>query len=247
MIPLSDPHIPRRTFPFITIGLLAINILVFLYQFTLGEVESFQFIYKFGVIPAELTGLPQLTQVPVEAEQRVLMLDLASPIPTWATIFTSMFMHGGFLHIIGNMVFLWVFGDNIEDRLGHVRYLVFYLAAGVVAALAQVWVSQDSYTPMIGASGAIAGVLGAYLVLYPSSRVNTLIWFGIVTVIPMPAVVLIGIWAVLQLFSGLGSLGPETAGGGVAYFAHLGGFVVGIAVALLVRLFFLTRGRGELR
>ncbi|MBM3948361.1 MAG: rhomboid family intramembrane serine protease [SAR202 cluster bacterium] len=243
MIPLSDPHIARRTFPYVTIALLAINVLVFLYQFTLGELESFQFVYKFGVVPAELTGLPELTKVPVQLDQRIMLLELASPIPTWATIFTSMFMHGGFLHIIGNMVFLWVFGDNVEDRLGHVRYLVFYLAAGVAAALAQVWVSQDSYTPMVGASGAIAGVLGAYLVLYPSSRVNTLIWFGIVTVIPMPAVVLIGIWAVLQLFSGLGSLGPETAGGGVAYFAHLGGFVVGIAVALLVRLATLTQRR----
>lgn len=243
MIPLSDPHIARRTFPYVTIALLAVNVLVFLYQFTLGELESFQFIYKFGVVPAELTGLPELTKVPVQLDQRIMVLDLASPIPTWATIFTSMFMHGGFLHIIGNMVFLWVFGDNVEDRLGHVRYLVFYLAAGVAAALAQVWVSQDSYTPMVGASGAIAGVLGAYLVLYPSSRVNTLIWFGIVTVIPMPAVVLIGIWAVLQLFSGLGSLGPETAGGGVAYFAHLGGFAVGIAVALLVRLATLTQRR----
>jgi len=243
VIPLSDPHIARRTFPYVTIALLAINVLVFLYQFTLGELESFQFVYKFGVVPAELTGLPELTKVPVQLDQRIMLLELASPIPTWATIFTSMFMHGGFLHIIGNMVFLWVFGDNVEDRLGHVRYLVFYLAAGVAAALAQVWVSQDSYTPMVGASGAIAGVLGAYLVLYPSSRVNTLIWFGIVTVIPMPAVVLIGIWAVLQLFSGLGSLGPETAGGGVAYFAHLGGFVVGIAVALLVRLATLTQRR----
>lgn len=234
MIPLSDPEIRRRTFPYVTVALLVANILVFLYELTLGDLATFQFIYKFGAIPAEMTGNPQLASEPVQFGQRIIGLDLASPVPTWATIFTSMFIHSGFMHIIGNMVFLWVFGDNVEDRLGHARFLLFYLIAGVVAAWAQTWINQDSYVPMVGASGAIAGVLGAYLVFYPMSRVNTLIWFGIITTIQMPAILLIGLWALLQFFSGLGSLGPGI-GGGVAYFAHLGGFALGATVALAVR------------
>ncbi len=240
MVPLSDPDNKRRCFPYVAAALQVANVLVFLYKLTLGDLGTFQFTYKFGVIPAELTGQSPLASEPVRIGGRLTQIDLASPIPTWATMFTSMFMHSGFMHIIGNMVFLWVFGDNVEDRMGHARFLLFYLAAGLAAVWAQTLVSLGSYVPMVGASGAIAGVLGAYLVFYPRSRINTLIWFGLITVIQMPAVVLIGIWAALQFFSGVGSLGIET-GGGVAYFAHIGGFVLGAGVALAVRLLWSPR------
>ena len=235
MIPLSDPHVHRSTTPYVTYALLALNVLVFVYQFFLDDLGTFTFTYRFGVVPAELTGPGELTRVPVFVGSGVRMVDVASVVPTWATMFTSMFLHGGFMHLGGNMMFLWVFGDNVEDRFGHLRYLLFYLAAGLLAVLAQVLVSADSLTPMVGASGCIAGVLGAYLVMFPRSRVHTLIFMGIITTLEVPAVFLLGMWALLQLFNGVGSLGPEVVGGGVAYFAHIGGFVAGLGVGLLYR------------
>src|SRR4051794_1668269 len=155
------------------------------------------------------------------------MTDLAPKIdyPVWVTIFTSMFMHGGWLHIGGNMLFLWIFGDNVEDAMGHVRFLIFYLLAGVGAAAGQILVSPDALTPLIGASGAISGVLAAYLVLFPNARVRVLIFLGFfVTVLALPALVVIGFWIILQFASGYASVGPGTAQtDGVAYFAHIGG------------------------
>lgn len=234
MIPLSDPDVHRRTRPVITVTLVALNVLVFLYELSLGPTDTSAFFYRFGVIPAELAQGKEFTRI---LGPRGLTVDIASPIPAWGTVFTSMFIHGGFAHIAGNMLFLWVFGDNVEDRMGHLKYLLFYLAAGVAAVWAQVAVNPGSEVPTIGASGAIAGVLGAYFLLFPRSRITTLVIFGFITVMRLPAALLLGFWAVLQAFSGLGSLGPSAStGGGVAYFAHLGGFLLGLGTVALYRL-----------
>lgn len=171
-------------------------------------------------------------------------LDITTPFTTWGTLLTSMFIHGSWMHFIGNMVFLWVFGDNIEGRIGHVLYLLFYLGAGVAAAFAQIAIDPSSQTPTIGASGAIAGVLGAYLVLYPRSRINTLVFAFFTTVIQIPAVVLLSIWILMQFVEGVGSLGVSSQGGGVAYWAHIGGFLTGMGVFALYRLA-LTRRRAD--
>jgi len=220
MIPVSDERGPRRRFPFVNLALVAFNTGLFIYQAALGESVA-AFVLTYGLVPQELTtgrDLPPL-----------------SPLPLWMTIFTSMFLHGGWLHLGGNMLYLWVFGDNVEDRLGHLKYLLFYLACGMVAALAQIAVGPASPVPMVGASGAIAGVLGAYLVLYPGAQVRTLLIAGVLTrLVPVPAFVLIGFWALLQLFNGLASLEVETQQtGGVAYWAHVGGFSAGVLLMLL--------------
>ena len=224
MIPLGDADIQRRTFPYVTVALVLANVVVFVYQFALGDLDRQIFVLRNGLIPYELTSGEELGRV----LSNVGVVDLSSPFGTWATVFTSMFLHGGIMHIIGNMLFLWVFGGNLEDRLGHVKFLVFYLAAGFAAAMAQVGIDMESQVPMVGASGAIAGVLGAYLLLYPFSRINTLFIFIFITVVPVPAALVLGLWFVLELFKGVGSLGVETIGGGVAYFAHVGGFVAGL-------------------
>ncbi len=236
MFPLSDPDIVRRATPVLTIGFIAVNVLVFLYQLSLDEVSKFVFAYRFGVIPAEVLGGMNLESIPVRVGFTFYRADVATPIPTWGTILTSMFMHGGFMHLAGNMLYLWVFGNTLEGRMNHLVFGVFYLAAGVAAVFAQAAVGPDSMIPMVGASGAVSGILGAYLVLYPLSRINTLVVFGLVTSIRVPAYIFLGIWLLLQLFNSLGSLGPEVANtGGVAYFAHIGGFVVGLAVGALYR------------
>jgi membrane associated rhomboid family serine protease len=209
MLPISDV-IPSRTVPFVTIGLIVINVLVFLYQLMLPSELLEAFVRQYALIPAWFS---------------------------WPSVFTSMFLHAGFLHVAGNMLFLWIFGDNVEDRLGHARYLVFYLGAGVVAALAQLMIDPFSKVPMVGASGAIAGVMGAYIVLYPQSRILTavfvLIFFDIVEI---PAIFFLGLWFLMQLLSGIGSLGPTSAaGGGTAFFAHIGGFVSGLIAGLILR------------
>lgn len=208
MIPLRDV-IPSRTRPVVNIVLIALNALVFVQQLGLGADEIEGFIRRFGLVPAAFS---------------------------WTAVLTSMFVHGGFMHFAGNMLYLWIFGDNVEDRMGHGRYLVFYLLSGVGAALAQTYVAPDSPVPMVGASGAIAGVMGAYFVLYPRSRVLTLIPFPI-TVVEIPAVFLLGLWFVMQFVNGVATLGPAEAGqvvGGVAFWAHAAGFGVG---ALLVFVF----------
>ncbi|HYC58675.1 MAG TPA: rhomboid family intramembrane serine protease [Thermoanaerobaculia bacterium] len=212
MIPLRDDN-PRRTFPFITYTLVALNVLAFLWQLSLGA-NLERAIFQIAFIPARfwITGN--------------WLADLL-------TIVISMFLHGGLLHIGSNMLYLLIFGDNIEDRLGHGRYLLFYLACGFVATFAHAFFSPGSRVPAIGASGAIAGVLGAYLVLFPHARVLTLIpIFIFITLRELPAVLILGLWFVLQLFSGVGSLGVPNADqmGGVAYFAHIGGFVAGMVL-----------------
>jgi membrane associated rhomboid family serine protease len=203
VIPLRDV-IPSRTTPFVTITIIVLNALVFLYQETLPVYLQKQFVLTFALIPADFS---------------------------WVNVFTSMFMHGGWGHILGNMLYLWIFGDNVEDRMGHGRFIAFYLLCGMAAAFAQTAVNPDSMIPMVGASGAIAGVLGAYLILFPHSRVLTLIpLFIIWEVIEIPAVIVLGVWFVLQLLSGVGSLASADTGGGVAFWAHIAGFVTGMAL-----------------
>ena len=237
MIPLSDPDLRRHSIPYVVFALIAVNVVIFVYQLSLNDLDEFIFTYRFGVIPAELVGGIEFGQrlLITGAGATPIQVDLTSPIPTWSTMFSSMFLHGGFLHLAGNMVFLWVFGDNIEDRFGHLRFLAFYLVSGIAAVWAQTLINAESEIPMIGASGAIAGVLGAYLLLYPHSRITTLIFMGFIFVIRVRAVFLLGFWALLQAFSGLGSLGAA-ATGGVAYFAHLGGLAAGLAVVVAYRL-----------
>ena len=236
MIPISDPDLQRNRTPYVTWGLLVLNVLVFLYQVLLSDLDSFAFTYRFGAIPAELAGNRELGLERVDfGNGQITTLNLTSPVPTLATAFTSMFMHGGFMHIAGNMVFLWVFGDNVEDRFGHVPFLLLYAGAGATGVWAQTLMSQESIVPIIGASGAIAGVLGAYLLLFPHSRINTLLVVGFIFHLRLPAVFLLGAWGGLQLFNGLGSLGVSTNQGGVAYFAHLGGFAIGLLAIVAYR------------
>ncbi len=225
MIPLRDDN-PRRTFPFVTYSLVALNILAFLWELSLGP-NLQAALFNIAFIPARY-WLP------------------GNWIFDLMTIVVSMFLHGGLLHIGSNMLYLWIFGDNVEDRLGHGKYLLFYLLCGFAATLAHAAFSPASRVPAIGASGAIAGVLGAYLILWPHARVMTLIpIFFFITVRELPAVILLGLWFVLQLFSGVGSLGVTDAQdlGGVAYFAHIGGFVAGLLFIGLFGGFRKTRRR----
>ena len=226
MIPLRDANPTRRT-PLVTLALIATCVVVFLYQLSLtaggGDAALGRFVTDWGVVPAEL----------VQSLRAGHVLSMET-----ATLVTSQFLHGGFLHIGGNMLFLWIFGNNVEDRFGRPQFLVFYLVGGVIAALAQVAIDPGSTVPTIGASGAIAATLGAYLILFPAARVTTAIFLVFFyQLIEVPAVVVLVFWFVIQLFSGIGSLGVGDAAseGGVAFFAHIGGFVFGAAVALLVR------------
>jgi membrane associated rhomboid family serine protease len=232
VFPLKD-DIPSRTIPFVTCGLIALNILIFLYQVSLqgegsltGVWATRDFIFEFGLVPCRLTG------------------DCAPGgglLPPALTVLTSMFLHGGILHVGGNMLYLWIFGNNVEDTLGHARFLVFYFASGVAAAAAQVALSAASPVPMIGASGAVAGVLGAYLLLFPRANVLTLIIFGFfVRLVRIPAVFVLGFWFLIQFLSGLATWAAgvprgEAAGGETAWFAHLGGFLAGMALLFVLR------------
>jgi membrane associated rhomboid family serine protease len=227
VIPLRDANPIRRT-PLVTIGLIVACAVVFAVQLGImangGDAALGPFVTRWGVVPAELVaGLTSGALISQET----------------ATLITSQFLHGSLLHIGGNMLYLWIFGNNIEDRFGQLRFLVFYLVGGVVAALTQVAIDPTSTVPTIGASGAIAATLGAYIVLFPRARVTTAIFLVFFfQLIDVPAVLVLGFWFILQLLDGLGSLGVSSATevGGVAFFAHIGGFVFGAAVALLVRL-----------
>jgi len=234
VFPLSDPDLVRRSRAYVNYGLILLNAAVFLYELTLGSVERTVFFYRWGLIPQELArGVEYATLTLGYTSVDIQSTLLGSVVPTWGTVFTSMFIHGGFMHFAGNMVFLWVFGDDVEDRLGHLKYLLFYLVCGLAATWTQTAANMDSQVPNIGASGAIAGVLGAYLVLYPYSRVRTLVVFIFITVVRVPAVYLLGVWFILQFFNGLGSLGPAAQTTGVAYWAHVGGFVAGLVLVVL--------------
>jgi membrane associated rhomboid family serine protease len=239
MIPISD-SVRARSFPYVNVAIIVVNLLVFMYEVALsgdptrfGRTELDVFIEHWANVPA--CTFDALGWDRIEARSQICV---RQPEPL-ATLFTSLFMHGGWLHVGGNMLFLWVFGDNVEDAMGHVRYLVFYVLAGTAGSLAHGFADMGSTTPSLGASGAIAGVMGAYIVLFP--RANIVVFLGLLLLpIPLPAFVVIGMWFVIDLFRGVATLGVETATGGVAYFAHIGGFVAG---ALLVSLFMLGRPR----
>jgi len=207
MFPIGDDNTSRRTLPVVTYALIALNILFFFVELGGGDA----FIEMWAFVPSRF---------------------LANPGGDFLTIFTSMFMHGGWLHIGGNMLYLWIFGDNVEDRFGHMRYLVFYLTCGIAATFAQLAFSLGSGIPNLGASGAIAGVLGAYVLLFPQRRVTVVLGYGVAQ---MPALIVIGLWFVLQLFSGIGSIAQTADTGGVAYMAHIGGFIAGIVLAFILR------------
>ena len=209
MIPLRDDN-PTSTFAFVTVILIALNAVAFLYELTLPSAEHINaFFADFALTPARLTHAPSG--------------------PVYLSVFTSMFLHGGWMHIIGNMLYLWIFGNNIEDSVGHFKFIIFYLLCGIAAVGAQVAASPNSNVPMIGASGAVSGVLGAYLLLFPRARVLVLFPIFIFwRIFYVPAVLLLALWFALQLFSGWATLGA--AGGGVAFWAHVGGFVAGLAL-----------------
>lgn len=238
LLPIGDDNSDRIRTPFINYFLIALNILVFVFLQAGGA--DLVFTYAFSTVPAEIiTGKDIITQNQVlidaytgrEFELPGLQ---PTPVPVYLTLITSMFMHGGWAHLAGNMLFLWIFGDNIEDRIGHTRYLIFYLLCGVIASLSHVFstlmLHQNSLVPSLGASGAISGVLGAYLLLFPTRRVHA---FFFLFRISIPAVLALGFWIVFQVISGLGMLGGEE-GGGVAYAAHIGGFIAGF---LLIKFF----------
>ena len=232
MIPIKDYAGPRRRLPWITWGLIAVNVVVFLYQVSLGS-DAQAFMFAYSVVPVALThGIPQTSLPGVPAH-----IPFHTPSPVYLTLITSMFLHAGWLHIGGNMLFLYIFGDNVEDRMGHIAYLLFYLFCGVVAGITQVAVDPGSSIPSLGASGAIAGVLAAYLVLFPLARVRTIIFIVFFfTIVTLPAFVLIGIWFLLQFLDGVAALSNVQQGmGGVAYFAHVGGFVTGLVITFLLR------------
>ena len=206
LFPIGDDNSGRRVVPVVTYGLIALNVLVFFLEMSQGE----PFIRQWSVVPRQL---------------------VANPVEEIPTIFTAMFMHAGWMHLLGNMLFLWIFGDNVEARLGRAKYLAFYLVCGIAATLAQVAVSSGSSIPNLGASGAISGVLGAYLILFPQGRVRVLMPGGTMA---MPALVVIGLWIILQLVNGIGSITQSSQTSGVAYVAHIGGFVAGMALAYLL-------------
>ncbi len=228
MVPLRDNN-PTTITPYVNNGLIAANIIIFLYEMSLPAQKLNQFFQQAALVPRELTA--SFTGSAVNHS-----------IPEWATLITSQFLHGGFLHVAGNMWFLWIFGKNVEDRLGHFKYLIFYLACGVLAALTQWFFSQNSGVPSLGASGAIAGVLGAYILRFPRAEVLTLIPVGFfITTVRLPAFFFLGFWFFQQAFYGVASLGTRTNigmhDGGIAYWAHVGGFVFGVILAPLLGLY----------
>jgi len=237
MFPFSDASVHHRTFPYVNSGLIGISVLVFLYEMYLGGFGTLTgngnldldiFFLKWGFISQELTSGNEFLRFGPHS--------IETPVHTVFTVFSSMFMHGGFMHIASNMMFLWVFGDNIEDRFGHAKYLAFYILTGIAATLSQWAINTDSQAPLIGASGAISGVLGAYLVIYPHNKVKALIVLFIITVLELRAMWLLGAWFVWQLLQGSISLGTADSVG-VAFFAHIGGFAAGMLLATGYKLY----------
>ncbi|MEL7240998.1 MAG: rhomboid family intramembrane serine protease [Cyanobacteria bacterium J06629_18] len=228
MFPLYDEN-PTRITPYVTYGLIGINILVFLHQLSLSGPQLNQFFQLYAVVPRQLSISFAGGTV-------------GQPVAEWVTLFSSQFLHGGWWHLIGNMVYLWVFGNNIEDRLGHFKFIIFYLACGALAALCQWFIGMDSAIPSLGASGAISGILGAYIIRFPQALVNTFVFLGIfITTLRIPAWILIGFYIVQNVISGVvdlqraANMTMET--GGVAYWAHIGGFVFGLILGPLLGLF----------
>ena len=247
MLPIGDQNIGHGAKPYIVYIIIGLNGLVFLYElilagsvFVSNSLDVTQFFHQWGFIPKEIfsgseeTRARFITGISGEGYIQTDSLDIRSPVSPWATAFSSMFIHGGWIHLSSNMLYLWVFGDNIEFRFGHLKFFIFYLASGLAAIFVQSVFDTESISPMIGASGAISGVTGAYLVLFPFSKIRTLVIFYFVTVIHLPTVVLLGFWFILQLVKGLGTLGGFDDG--VAYWAHIGGFIAGIVAATFYNL-----------
>ena len=228
MVPLHDGN-PTRITPYVNYGLIGINIVIFFYEASLSASQLQSFVQAYAVVPNQLTTSFQsgdLTQIPLQA----------------MTLITSQFLHGGFLHLGGNMLFLWVFGNNVEDQLGHIKFLIFYLLCGALAGLAQWFFSMQSTVPALGASGAIAGVLGAYILRFPHAKILTLVPLGFfITTFRIPAIFFLGFWFVQQALYGIASLQIRSnvgmEGGGIAYWAHAGGFVFGVLLSPLFGLF----------
>lgn len=232
LFPLGDDNSSRTITPYVTWFLIAANILVFIYQ-----LMNESFTYGYSVVPYEIThGIDLIGPGGYNrAGEMVKPPQSPGPTPIYLTLLSSMFMHGGYMHIGGNMLYLWIFGDNVEDSMGHVKFIIFYLLCGIIASLTHVFFDANSTIPSLGASGAIAGVLGAYLILHPKQSVRVLVPLGFFSrLTELPAIVVIGFWALLQLFGGLGSI-AHTAQGGVAYMAHVGGFVAGVVLVFLFR------------
>ena len=249
VFPIGDDNTGRQTTPVVNYLLIAANVLVFVFFQGLGSNDRFT--YAWSTVPAEIVSGRDITSrprtVPIDVTGQTVQVPGLQPTPgsVYLTLLTSMFMHGGFMHLFGNMLFLWIFGDNLEDRLGRARYLVFYLLCGILASLAHVFSTvafseggSGMLVPSLGASGAISGVLGGYILLYPHNRVHVLLFRVFTTV---PAYVALGLWFLFQFVSGLGLLGGGSQEGGVAYAAHIGGFVAGL---VLVKFFALGRGAG---
>jgi len=223
MIPIRDKN-PSGTFPYITIGIIVINVLIFLYELSLDSGLG-EFIMKYAVLPLKIKHYSQ--------DPDLTFTSISFPFVS------SMFLHGGFIHLIGNMWYLWIFGDNIEDKLGHFKFFGFYILCGIIASSVHVLFNSQSDIPCIGASGAIAGVLGAYMVTFPYARIVTVIpLFVFLQVIELPAMVVLGFWFVIQFFNGATSITASTSGAGVAWWAHIGGFAAGIIIFYIIRIFF---------
>jgi len=234
VIPLRDRNPTRRT-PVVTIGLIAACFVAFAIELSVtaagGDPALERFFEQWGAVPADITRALEHG----DYFSRAIL-----------GMFTSMFLHGGWLHILGNMLFLWIFGNNVEDRMGRIPFLLFYLVGGITAALTQVVIDPRSAVPLVGASGAIAAALGAYIVLFPGARILSLVFLGFFyQLLEVPALIILGFWFVLQLISGVGSLGGDTAQGGVAFFAHIGGFALGVVVGLLLRVVGAGTARGR--
>lgn len=223
LFPIGDDNRDRRIVPLVTWILIGINVLIFLRQLT-----DPAFTYGYSVVPAEITGGTDIDGMVRIGGERLRLYP--GPTPVYLTLFSAMFMHGDWGHLLGNMLYLWIFGDNIEDRLGHGKYLLFYLLCGLLASFTHIYFGPRSVIPSLGASGAIAGVLGAYLVLFPRQGVRV---FQFGRIVELPAVVVIGFWGFLQFLNGFGSIAAAGESGGVAYMAHVGGFVAGIGLIFL--------------
>lgn len=224
LFPIGDDNSERRIIPYVTYGLVAANVLLFIYQ-TMNPA----FTYGYSYVPAEITSGRDLSGTFMVGGGQVHLAP--GPWPIYLTLLFAMFMHGDLMHIGGNMLYLWIFGDNVEDRMGHGRFLIFYLLTGFLASAAQIVVGPNSLIPNLGASGAIAGVLGGYLVLFPHQSVRVLMWGRIVEV---PALIAIGLWGLMQFIGGFGQL-RAGSGGGVAYMAHVGGFIAGVVLVFFFR------------
>ena len=242
MIPIGDEDTGGQPgIPWVNVAIIALNVIVFLYQLV-----DPNFTNGYSTVPAEITqgiDIVGVRQLVLPDGTTATIDEGPGPSPIWLTLLTSMFMHGGWLHIGGNMLFLFIFGDNIEKAYGHIKYLIFYLVCGIVAGIAHVLSQPDSIIPSLGASGAISGVMAAYLVLFPTNRVRVLLTLGVIWLRPIavPAVVMIGIWALLQFVNGIGSIAVTDQTSGVAYWAHIGGFIAGALITLLAKPF-LDRG-----